>query len=73
MFDYDGEDTEVINFAERVEEYFEGKEQDVQITRTVSGFAVTVPHGFDTREILKEWPDVSLHRDGQLFMAFMIK
>lgn len=32
-----------------------------------------VPHGFDTREILKEWPDVSLHRDGQLFMAFMIK
>lgn len=73
LFDYDGEDTEVINFAERVEEYFEGKEQDVQITRTVSGFAVTVPHGFDTREILKEWPDVSLHRDGQLFMAFMIK
>lgn len=73
LFDYDGEDTEVINFAERVEEYFEGKEQDVQITRTVSGFSVTVPHGFDTREILKEWPDVSLHRDGQLFMAFMIK
>lgn len=73
LFDCDGKDTEVVSFVELVEEYFEGKEQDVQFTRTVSGFAVTVPHGFDTRELLKEWPDVSLHRDGQLLVSYMIK
>lgn len=73
LFDYDGKNTEVISFVELVEEHFEGKEQDVQFTRTVSGFAVTVPHGFDTRELLKEWADVSLHRDGQLLVSYMVK
>lgn len=73
LFDYDGEDTKVVSFVEQVEEYFEGKEQDIKLARTVSGFAVTAPHGFDTRELLKEWPDVSLHRDGQLFISHKIK
>ena len=73
LFDYDSEDTKVVSFVEQVEEYFEDKEQDIKLTRTVSGFAITVPHGFDTRELLKEWPDVSLHRDGQLFISHKTK
>lgn len=73
LFDYDDKETEVINFVEQVEGYFEDNPEEVRLSRTVSGFAVTVPHGFDTREILKEWADVSLHRDGQLLVSYKVK
>lgn len=48
-------------------------ESKIRILPTVSGYAVTVTQGFDTRVLLKKWENVSLHRDGQLLWDYRIK
>lgn len=48
-------------------------ESKIRIHPTVSGYAITVAQGFDTRELLKKWENVSLHRDGQLLLDYRNK
>ena len=38
------------------------------VVSTPHGIGVVVPHGFDTREFLDKWKDVTLKRDGMLFV-----
>lgn len=48
-------------------------ESKIRILPTTSGYAVTIEQGFDTRELLKKWENVSLHRDGQLLWDYTTK
>lgn len=72
LFDYDGDKNDVYELLDDIEKHFENS-LDVEIFKTVSGHGIVTPHGFDTRELLEKWPDVSLHRDGQSLYNYKIK
>lgn len=65
LFDFD-EDLELLpNFLEDLKEF---KTEVLLSKNTVSGAAVVVSQGFDSRELLEKWSNVSLHRDGLLLL-----
>lgn len=72
LLDYDsreGIDTFLMKLA-----YTVGDENSVRTYDTPNGYAVVTGHGFDTRELLAEYGEtVSLHRNGQLFIAGAVK
>lgn len=40
----------------------------MEFRQTPHGFAIVIPHGFDTRELMSKWQDkVELKRDDMLF------
>lgn len=43
---------------------------DIQAYKTPHGYAIVVPHGFDTRELIEKWKDydITLKRDELLFL-----
>lgn len=43
--------------------------ESMEIRRTVSGYSLVVPRGFDTREILSKYEDASLKRDAMILIA----
>lgn len=50
---------------EIVDDEKEPEPVEIVYYKTISGYHVITPHGFDTRELLDKWgQDVSLHRDG---------
>lgn len=72
LFDYDYDENGTIQeFVKDVSTHVD--ESKIRIHPTVSGFSVTVNQGFDTRELLKKWENVSLHRDGQLLLDYRNK
>lgn len=72
LFDYDYDENGTIQeFVEDVSTHVD--ESKIRIHPTVSGYTVTVAQGFDTRELLKKWENVSLHRDGQLLWDYRNK
>lgn len=72
LFDYDGKESQITDFVKDVEnEMKDGLE--IELYKTKSGFAVIVERGFDTRELLKNWPDVGLNRDGSLLVTYKYK
>ena len=76
LFDYDfeneGDVGKVYDFGAELGRAI-GDEQGVKVSSTHSGHTLIVEHGFDTRELLKQWTNVSLHRDGQLLWDYREK
>ena len=67
LFDFD-EDKEHINeFLEDVK-LQAGPDIDIRCKETLNGYAVVVNRGFDTRNLLVKWKNVSLKRDAMLFV-----
>ena len=51
--------------------YFSGiKLTDMKYYRTPHGYAIVVPQGFDTRELMEKWKDydITLQKDDLLFL-----
>ena len=67
MFDYDAEPYRLQEFITDVYNASSIPLSMMVISQTVTGFFVSVPHGFDTRALLSKWTEVGLHRDGMCF------
>lgn len=71
LFDFDVDDKEkAYSFIHDVFTYFSLADRDkIETYRTPHGYAVIVPHGFDTRELMEKWKDydITLKRDELLF------
>lgn len=76
LFDFDSNDPKLLNeFLIDVKEYFNKEEKHhIEAHYTPHGYAIIVPHGFDTRQALagKEHY-ISLKRDGMLIVAWESK
>ena len=67
LFDYDEDSYGAVqSFIEKVKEYGNFTEKEVELHDTPNGYAVVVAHGFDTRKLLAEFPNVTLKRDDKL-------
>ena len=77
MFDFDVDDdklaedfkNDVRRFAyDNSDTFFYNHE--IEIHKTPHGYAIIVPHGFDTRELMKKWKDydITLKKDELLFL-----
>ncbi|WP_347224087.1 hypothetical protein [Bacteroides congonensis] len=68
LFDFDETDG-IDDFVSDLEA--EGfKKEEIEVYKTVNNYAVVVPHGFDSRNILKKYDCVELKRDGLLCVAW---
>lgn len=45
---------------------------ELAVTSTPHGHAVVVPHGFDTRALLREYPDLTVKRDDLILVAWEV-
>lgn len=67
LFDYDEDSYGAVqSFIEKVKEYGNFTEKEVELHDTPNGYAVVVKHGFDTRKLLAEFPCATLKRDDKL-------
>ena len=67
LFDFDDDNYEAAkHFIEKVKEYGNFADNEVELHDTPNGYAVIVAHGFDTRKLLAEFPNVTLKRDDKL-------
>ena len=87
LFDFDpvdGEDTDTLlrEFVKDVQcehEHTKTKrgtsrpKMNVEVHKTVNGYAVLVDQRFDTRALLEKWTNVELKRDDQLCVAWATK
>lgn len=69
LFDFDEKSARrVADFTRDVYDLGDFASGEVERRATPNGFAVVVPHGFDTRELMSKWGSVvELKRDGLLF------
>lgn len=71
LFDFDVDNyffkTEFINDIVKVSNI---EEDNIESFRTPHGYAIIVPHGFDTRELMENWKDydITLKKDELLFL-----
>lgn len=72
LFDYDDDQDNIDEFLTDVRDQA-GDDVVGAVEQTKSGYAIVVNRGFDTRELLAKWTNVSLHRDGELFVAMKVK
>lgn len=71
LFDFDYNDEQKLNcFLSDLKSESGLKDTDVCVTKTINGYAVVVAHGFNTQNLLKRWPDVTLKRDGMLLIKY---
>lgn len=71
LFDFDVDDREMAaNFLSDINHFSETKLIDMKCHKTPHGYAIIVPHGFDTREIMEKWKDydITLKKDELLFL-----
>ena len=71
LFDFDVDDELLMNdFVHEIVMYSEIPLLDIQVSKTPHGYAIIVPHGFDTRELMEEWKDydITLKKDELLFL-----
>ena len=71
MFDFDIDDKyKVSGFVDCVHSCSFIPLRYINMYKTPNGYAVIVPHGFDTRELMEKWKDydITLKRDDLLFM-----
>lgn len=64
LFDFDSSDNKLLN--EFINDILESGfvKQDIFIHKSISGYHIILPHGFDTRNIMLKWNDiVTLKRD----------
>lgn len=71
LFDFDVDDEMLIHlFTLDVSEYSSITLSKIESHKTPHGYAIIVPHGFDTRELMGEWKDydITLKKDDLLFL-----
>lgn len=73
LFDFDNENYEkLVEFKEDIHKIINGDEWEIVHYETMHGYAVIVPHGFDTRDLLAKWNKeetiVEVKRDGMLLL-----
>lgn len=73
LFDFDNENYEkLVEFKEDIHKIINGDKWEIVHYETMNGYAVIVPHGFDTRELLSKWNKeetiVEVKRDGMLLL-----
>lgn len=66
LFDFDDNKQLIDKFINDVSTHVDC---EIERVETPNGYAVVVEHGFDTRELLKEWSNVELKRDAMLFVT----
>lgn len=71
LFDFDVDDESLMyDFVHDVIIFSGISLSDIQAYKTPHGYAIVVPHGFDTRELIEKWKDydITLKRDESLFL-----
>lgn len=73
LFDFDNENYEkLVEFKEDIHKIINGDKSEIVHYETMNGYAVIVPHGFDTRYLLAKWNKeetiVEVKRDGMLLL-----
>ncbi|QGJ84919.1 hypothetical protein [Lactococcus phage P1048] len=75
LFDFDNENYEkLVEFKEDIHKIIGVDKQEIVHYETMNGYAVIVPHGFDTRGLLAKWNKeetiVEVKRDGMLLLEY---
>lgn len=76
LFDFDVDDEKLAaEFVYDIRYYSNIPLEDIKYRKTPHGCAIVVPHGFDTRKLMKKWKDydITLKRDDMLFLDIIIK
>lgn len=74
LFDIDKDKEEEFNSVlDSIKYYGEFNESSLALSKTVNGYAIVVPHGFDSRKVLEEHDFVELKRDGNLLSYWATK
>ena len=71
LFDFDVGNREMAaDFLSDINHFSGIKLIDINCHKTPHGFAIVVPHGFDTRELMEKWKnyDITLKKDELLFL-----
>ena len=73
LFDFDSDDYKnMLEFKEDIHKIIGVDKQEIVHYETMNGYAVIVPHGFDTRGLLAKWNKeetiVEVKRDGMLLL-----
>lgn len=73
LFDFDNDDyKKMLEFKEDIHRIIQGDKREIIHYETMNGYAVIVPHGFDTRDLLAKWNKeetiVEVKRDGMLLL-----
>lgn len=71
LFDFDVDNRELAaDFLSDINHFSCIKLIDMNCHKTPHGFAIVVPHGFDTRELMEKWKDydITLKKDELLFL-----
>ena len=74
LFDFDVDDEEKVDdFIDDI--YFYSGIENHELHKTPHGYAIVVPYGFDTRELMDKWKDcdISIHKDRLLFLDMIVK
>ena len=74
LFDIDTDNEEEFNSVlDSIKYYGKFNESSLTLSRTVNGYAIVVPHGFDSRKVLEEHDFVELKRDGNVLGTWETK
>lgn len=76
LFDFDVDDELLMyDFVHDVIIFSRIPLSDIQAYTTPHGYAIVVPHGFNTRELIEKWKDydITLKRDELLFLDMIMK
>ena len=76
LFDFDMDDELLMyNFVHDVIIFSHIPLSDILVNKTPHGYAIVVPHGFDTRELMNKWKDydITLKKDELLFLDMIVK
>lgn len=74
LFDIDTDNREEFySVLDGIKYYGEFNESSLALSKTVNGYAIVVPHGFDSRKVLEEHDFVELKRDGNLLSYWATK
>lgn len=72
LFDFDSkDDSRCLDFCNKIKEI--DSNIITTVTKTLNGFHIVTNHGFDTRELLKEFPEVTLHKDDLILVQYFKK
>lgn len=74
LFDIDTDKEEGFNSVlDSIKHYGEFNESSLALSKTVNGYAIVVPHGFDSRKVLEEHDFVELKLDGNVLGTWETK
>ncbi|AYG01886.1 hypothetical protein D7I46_01540 [Lactococcus allomyrinae] len=72
LFDFDAPKEKIQEFVSDL--HHAGlSDNEIETHETPNGYGVIIAHGFDTRELLEKWTDVSLKRDDLLCIDWLTK